>query len=260
MTVDRRPTATARASEDWRPRRQFGMILPAAVVDFIYHQFYRVFAPHNVLVGYALSLQSFTAKGVDEALKSFWPAFDFLAGRGVERISLSGVPLSAYAGRPRILELIAEAGKRSAIPTSTDFEEIIAAINHLGLRRVAVAAKWDPPQMKAVADYLAHAKIDITGTWGEGQSAKQVFALGPEQGVEVALAVGRRALRESPEADGLVLAGGAWSILEAIPVLEAEFGRPVISNPAATYWAALRQSGQECQQRGLGRLLDSTIG
>jgi arylmalonate decarboxylase len=254
-----REISHSESNDDWRPRRQFGMILPAAVVDFIFHQFYQVFAPHNVVVGYALNLQSFTAAGVDEALKSFWPAFDFLAGRRVERISLSGVPLSAYAGRPKILEFLGEAKKRSDIPTSTDFEEVIEAIRHLGIKRVAVAAKWDPPQMKAVEDYLRHAGMEITGSRGNNQTAQQVFALGPEQGVAVALEIGRRALRDMPEADGLFIAGGAWSILEAIPVLEAEFGKPVVTNPSSTYWAALRQSGQQCRRRGFGKLLDSTI-
>ncbi|MCW5770085.1 MAG: hypothetical protein KIT16_00515 [Rhodospirillaceae bacterium] len=261
MAVEAEARGAQRAGQlgDWRPRRQFGMILPAAVVDFIFHQFYRVFAPHNVVVGYALSLQSFTKTGVDKALESFWPAFDFLAARKCERISLSGVPLSAYAGRPRILEFLAEARRRSSVPASTDFEEIIEAIGFLGLKKVAVAAKWDPPQMKAVEDYLRHAGVNVLGSIGENQTAAQVFALGPEEGVQVALAAGRRAFREMPDADGLVLAGGAWSILEAIPVLEAEFGRLVITNPTSTYWAALRQSGQRCQQRGFGRLLDSTM-
>ena len=40
----------------------------------------------------------------------------------------------------------------------------------------------------------------------------------------------------------MLLAGGAWLVAQAVPVLEAEFGKPVITNPGATYWAALRRA------------------
>jgi maleate cis-trans isomerase len=58
-----------------------------------------------------------------------------------------------------------------------------------------------------------------------------------------------------PDADGLLLAGGAWLVLQAVPMLEAEFGRPVVTNPGATYWAMARQAGIK-PRSGFGRLLD----
>ena len=41
----------------------------------------------------------------------------------------------------------------------------------------------------------------------------------PQDGIDMALALGRKALTDNPKADALLLAGGAWLSLAAIPVL-----------------------------------------
>ena len=241
---------------DVRPRHQFGYVNPVQVSDFIHYQFYRIFPPDCLLVSYPLNLRSFSAAGVDEALTAFWPAFDFLVDRRVERISQGGIPVSAYAGRPRILAMLEEAARRTSIPASADFEEVIDALHHLGIKRPAVAAKWSPELMERLVAYLRHAGVEPVGVHGHEHSAQQVVALQPQASIDVALALGREAFAKLPEADGLLLAGGAWLVMQAVPVLEAEFDRPVITNPGATYWAALRQSGLRAQP-GFGRLLES---
>ena len=70
------------------------------------------------------------------------------------------------------------------------------------------------------------------------------------------LALGRRASKENPGANGLLLAGEAWLSNAAIPLLEEEFGRPVTTNPAASYWTFLRQVGKCGSRRGFGTLID----
>ena len=65
-----------------------------------------------------------------------------------------------------------------------------------------------------------------------------------------------QAFQKMPQVDGLLLAGGAWLVAQAVPMLEAEFGRPVVTNPGSTYWAALRQGGLK-PHPGFGMLIDS---
>jgi len=242
---------------DIRPRHQFGFVMPTPLASLFEYQFSLVFPPDCLNVGFPINLSGFSAKGVDEALERFWPAFDWLAKWGVERIVQSGIPVSAYAGRPRMLALIEEAKRRSSIPATCDFEECIEAIRQLGIRRVAVAAKWDDELMQRVLDYLAHAGIETVGFHNDPHSAAEVFALRPEESVQVALALGRGAFAKMPQADGLLLAGGAWLALQALPMLEQEFGKPVINNPCSSYWAGLRQAGLKPPHKGFGRLLDS---
>ena len=46
-------------------------------------------------------------------------------------------------------------------------------------------------------------------------------------------------LREAPEAQALLMPGGLWFAIHAVPILEAEFGKPVLLNILSTTWAAL---------------------
>lgn len=244
---------------DLRPRHQFGYINPVLVSDFIHYQFYQIAPPLTHFVAYHINLQSFTKQGVDQALSAFGPAVDFLIARKVERISLGGIPLSAYAGRPHILEMLEQARQRTDIPVTSDFEEAIEALRHLGVRRVVTAAKWDEPMMDAVVAYLRHAGMEVLGAVGETHSAQQVVALRPQESIDVALQLGRAAFQRHPAADGLLLAGGAWLVLHAVPQLESEFGRPVVTNPGSSYWAAFRQAGLHSPRSGLGLLLDGLV-
>jgi maleate cis-trans isomerase len=241
---------------DLMPRRQFGYINPVQISDYIHYQFYSIFPANCLMVNVPLNLQAFSHSGVDKALEAFWGAFDFLVARKVERISLGGIPLSAYAGRSRIRAMMAEAAKRSSIPTTSDFEEAIEAVRYLGIKRLAVAAKWSPELMARLREYLGQADVAVADVLGNEHSAQQVVALRPQESVDVALALGREAFTKMPGADGLLLAGGAWLVMQAVPILEAEFGKPIVTNPGASYWAALRQGGLK-PHAGFGRLIDS---
>lgn len=241
---------------DIRPAHQLGYLLPVLVADAIFYQFYRVLPPDVLLVAYPIALTGFTPTAVDAALGHFWEGVDFLSGRGVERIVQGGIPVSAYAGRDRILRLVAEAERRTGIPVSADFEESIDALRSLGVRRVAVAAKWDDALMSAVGRYLTDAGLDVAGLTAEAHTAEQVVAIASDDGIDLALRLGREAFKRFPDADGLLLAGGAWLSLQVIPQLEAEFDRPVVTNPGATFWSAMRQFGLRSPHAGWGRLLD----
>jgi arylmalonate decarboxylase len=254
--ADRETVARSMSVIDLMPHRQFGYINPVQISDYIHYQFYCIFPPNCLLVNFPLNLQRFSTDGVDKALEAFWSGFDFLVDRKVERISQGGIPVSAYAGRPRILAMLEQAAKRSSIPATADFEESIEAVRHLGIKRLAVAAKWSPELIQRIREYLGHAGITPVGVVGHEHSAQQVVALKPQESVDVAIALGREAFAKMPDADGLLLAGGAWLVMQAVPILEAEFGRPIVTNPGATYWAALRQGGLK-PHPGFGALIDS---
>jgi arylmalonate decarboxylase len=243
---------------DALPRHQFGYINPVQIADMIHYQFYRICPPDCSLLSYPLNLRAFSADGVDTALEAFWPAFDFLVDRQVERISQGGIPVSAYAGRPRILAMLDEMAKRSSIPATADFEESIEALKHMGVKRPAVAAKWSAELLGRIVEYLDHAGMGCIGTYGNEHTAPQVVALKPKESVDVALELGRSAFAKFPDADGLLLAGGAWFVMQSVPILEEEFGKPVITNPGSTYWAALKQAGLK-PTPGFGMVLDSLL-
>jgi maleate cis-trans isomerase len=242
------------------PKYQLGYILPVMVADPIFHQFYRVAPPEVMLLGHPINLGSFSSEGVEKAMPQFWPAFDFLVKRGADCIVQGGIPFSATIGRPRTLQLLEEGRKRTSVRFDADFEEVIDAFKALGVQRIALAAKWSDGMMQGVSDYLAHAGLQPLKWVNESHTYQEVQAISPQDGVDLALELGRKAFKANPDAEALLLAGGAWLSLQAVPVLEAEFGKPVVTNPSATYWRALQQFGLKSPQSGWGRLIDGLPG
>jgi hypothetical protein len=66
---------------------------------------------------------------------------------------------------------------------------------------------------------------------------------------ELALELGGKALRAAPQAQALLMPGGLWHAIHAVPLLETEHGRPVLLNILSTTWAALRAAGSRMQVR-----------
>ena len=75
-----------------------------------------------------------------------------------------------------------------------------------------------------------------------------------EEGVKLAFQLGREAMRRAPAAEALLLAGGAWRSLAAVPILEEDYGIPVITNPIAPIWRII-SAGIAPPVEGWGRLL-----
>src|SRR5918992_619560 len=67
-------------------------------------------------------------------------------------------------------------------------------------------------------------------------------------GVPVASMLGRKRMRDIL-AQALMMPGGLWHGMHAVPILEAEFGKPVLLNILATTRAALVAAGDRMQVR-----------
>ena len=65
----------------------------------------------------------------------------------------------------------------------------------------------------------------------------------------LALELGGQVLREAPDAQALLMPGGLWYAIHAAPLLEAEYGRPVLLNILSTTWAALHAAGKRMLHR-----------
>jgi maleate cis-trans isomerase len=56
-------------------------------------------------------------------------------------------------------------------------------------------------------------------------------------------------LRAAPEAEALLMPGGLWFAIHAVPILEAEFGKPVLLSITSTTAVALRSAGSKMLHR-----------
>ena len=239
------------------PWFRLGYVTPHPLVDNVAYQFYRI-APDGVMLMLAsLDIADYTTEAVDHELPLFWKHAEELAKAGANRIVLTGVPVSAALGRERVLAMVAEAKRRTGVALDTDLEAIAAAARHLKIERVALATRWHPPLNDAVTRYLKSAGIEVVGSQASGRTMAENAKLGAADGMRMAIDLGRAALTAAPAAQGLILPGGRWLSIHAVPALEGEFGKPVFLNLNSSLWAALHGAGRGLPVADQGMLLAS---
>ncbi len=235
---------------------RFGVIGPTAGGLERSPQFEPLLPSDVVQLSNGIGISDYTVDGVEEAIGRYPGCVDALVKQGAQRTFLAGFPISAQLGRERSLKLCQETQARTGLPASSDAEATIESMKHLGVTRVAVASRWANELNDKLVRYLTDGGIEVLYITSVGQWAKEAFAMSIEQGVKLAFQLGREAMRNAPQAQGLLMPGGTWRILAAIPILEEDFGKPVFSNPTALPWRLIHD-GIAPPVSGWGRLLET---
>jgi maleate cis-trans isomerase len=141
-----------------------------------------------------------------------------------------------------MLALLKESSDRTGLPCDTDAEAHIATLQHLGVTRIALASRWSEAVNQGLTAYLADAGIEVLVCKSKGRSLSQNKAANALADHELALTLGREALNAAPDAQALLMPGGLWFAIHAVPMLEQEFGKPVLLNILSTTCSALRSA------------------
>ena len=226
------------------PWLHLGYVIPHLYTDMDAYQFYRVAPDGMMLVTTGLNLREYSLAAVETELPALWKAFDLLKHKNVDRIALSGVPVASVLGRQKMREILDAGAQRTGIPCDTDLEAHIATLQHFGVTRLALATRWPEHVNTALSNYLKEAGIEVVVCRARGRSLDQNKLSSAAADHELALELGAQALRDAPQAQALLLPGGLWYAIHAVPLLEAEFGKPVLLNITSTTAAALVSSGR----------------
>ena len=210
--------------------------------------------PTVVTLTNGLGIKDYTVQGVEEAMARYPECVRDLVSRGAQRVSLSGIPISVQLGRRRVLDLIEDTHKDFGVPGDTAAEAVVAAMKHLGVRKIAVGSRWADEVNDALVKYFADAGIEVLTITSRGQWAREAFNMSLEMGVKLSFELGREAMRVAPQADALFLPGGTWRPLPAVPILEEDYGKPVFTNGNTEAWRLIHD-GIAPPVHGWGRLL-----
>jgi len=231
------------------PWYQLGYVIPHLYTDMDAYQFYRVAPEGMMLITTGINLKDYTLAAVETELPTLWQRFDLLASKKVDRLSLSGVPVASALGRKKMREILAEGTSRTGLPCDTDLEAHIATLQHFGATKIALATRWPESVTTALTRYLAEAGIEVIASRARPRTLEQNKHSSAADDHLLALELGREVLREAPNAQALLMPGGLWHAIHAVPMLEAEFGRPVLLNILSTTWAALHAAGKRMLHR-----------
>ena len=163
-------------------------------------------------------------------------------------IALAHTATSYTLGAAREAALVREMEALGGCRFITAFGSVLAALKHLGVRRLAYATPYSAEMTARGAQHLENCGIEVVNA-GHLADVKNIY----EENSERAYMIGRQVDR--PEAEAIFLSGVGMPTLDALAALEQDTGKPVISAASAMMWHALRTAGVQHRFTGYGRLM-----
>ena len=147
-------------------------------------------------------------------------------------------------------EIVETVERASGCPTLTTAQAITQAFNHFAIRKLVLISPYVQATNEHEVQYLKEAGYTVVHELGLGLESHGYSAVTPEEW--------RNIVRENAraEADGYFLSCTNTRMIEAVPEIEREIDKPVISSNQATLWACLKRLGISHSDNRLGRLFD----
>ena len=154
---------------------------------------------------------------------------------------------NGLAHEAAIAEIIEQA---SGCPTLTTAQAITQAFNHFGIKKLVLISPYVQATNEHEVHYLKEDGYTVVHQLGLGLESHGYSAVPPEEW--------KRIVRENAraDADGYLLSCTNTRMIEAVPEIEREMDKPVISSNQATLWACLKRLGISHKDDRLGRLFN----
>jgi len=151
-------------------------------------------------------------------------------------------------GREAEDALLARLAKASGTRVTTAFASVAAALERLGVNRVALGAPYSAETTaKGKAHLEAHGFTVVSHD--NLKHAGNIYDTTAEEAYRLARSV------DVPQAQAVFLSGTGMPTVSVLDMLEADLQKPVISSNSAMMWLALRACGVNQPIAGFGRLL-----
>jgi maleate isomerase len=223
-----------------QPQRGVGIVAP---FDFALDRELWRWVPDDVslhltrtpFVPVEVSLDQARLVSEHETLREGVQALSAVAPEVVAYACTSGSFVGGTAGEAAMIEAMTQAGE---LPSLTTSGALLAALEDIGARRVAIVTPYTKSVTDSLEDFLGEAGISVTGRSYLGLTS-QIWRVPYRDVVDMA----REAVADAP--DALFISCTNLPTYDVIPQLEAELRMPVLSANQVTMWAALNLIGKE---------------
>jgi maleate cis-trans isomerase len=237
----------------WRAR--LGFLVPAGTPTVEPEMFQ--LAPRGVSVHFQRMVARGargTLEGLEERittqLEHIDESFELLSMMRPDVIVLAHTATSYRLGRKGEQALTERLEARSGVRFITAFGSVIAALEHLGVKRVALGTPYDEKlTLQAKENLESYGREVVSFDWL--RNVRSIFEEPPGR----VYGLGR--MVDRPQAEAVFLSGVGLPTVSVLQALDQDLGKPVISSASAMMWNALRVSRVAPVIPGYGRLLSA---
>lgn len=154
---------------------------------------------------------------------------------------------NGLAHEAAIVEIIEQA---SGCPTFTTAQAITQAFDHFDIKKLVLISPYVKATNQHEVQYLKEAGYTVVHELGLGLQTHGYSAVTPEEWKNIVKE------NDRADADGYFLSCTNTRMIEAIPEVEREMDKPVVSSNQATLWACLKRLGIAHSDKKLGRLFN----
>jgi maleate cis-trans isomerase len=237
------------------PKHKIGTLLPLGIVDNAAFEFYRLAPPGVMNVMIPVGLAEFSARDVERVFAPLDTYLDQLVDRGVEITVQSGTPLPILIGTAAHDRMIAHMAEYTGLPATSTVLSVCHGARDLGIKKIALVNKWTDAMNATLGEFFAREGVAVAGLATKELPPAEFQKISSSDHIALAYELGRKALRDHPECDGIYIGGGTWIAEPVCAQLEKEFGKPAISNLAAMIRECLKQLHDWQPIAGHSRLL-----
>jgi maleate isomerase len=165
---------------------------------------------------------------------------------------LAHTATSYTLGRSAEADLLRRLQGQYTIPVATAFGSVAAALNRLGVKRLALGTPYSEELTLKGKAHLEECGFEVI-SYGRLKNVMDIYAETPERAYQLGRSV------DTPEAQAVFLSGTGMPTIEILEALEQDLGKTVLSAASAMMWHALQLAGVRHSTSGYGRLLTSAF-
>ncbi|HWG04726.1 MAG TPA: hypothetical protein VG271_06915 [Beijerinckiaceae bacterium] len=243
--------------EEYIPKHRVGFLSPLSVIDNAAYEFYKLAPPGMIAVMIPIGLGEFSAQDVERVFAPIDKLLDTLMERKVDCVVQAGTPLPCLIGVEAHNKLIAQMSKRTGKPATSTVLAVTRAARHLGIKKIALVNKWTVAMNKTLAEFFAREGIATGGASTKELAPADFVKIAAGDHMRLAYELGKAAIAENPDCDGVYIGGGTWLAEPVARRLEQESGKIVFDNQTAQMWDLLHILNDWKPIPGYNRLLAS---
>lgn len=232
-------------------RARIGYTSPPLTTEIFPYEFYKLVPEGVTLVLTTLAITDRRKSEIDQSYEISMKAAREMAAAGADIVVLGGVPINLSRGYDNAQAMIGALEAELGVKVSSSTAAQIKALKTLGARKVVVAHAYEASENNRFREYGTKFGCEVLDVLAWGSAFNQIGRI-PRH---AALEMGRKLVRQNPEADTIMFPSPHWPVIGSIERLEQELGVKVMTAIQAIVWDALRLVGIDDRIPGYGRLL-----